>query len=245
MKEEKLLKAIVLNSVDYKEKDKQITLFSLENGKVNAVMKGCRTEKAKLKFAYSPFCFAEYKIVKNGNFTTIIDATLIDSFFDLTKDLEKYYCAMTMLETINHIARFEEPNSFLFLILLNHLKTLCYENISPKKILSKFLLICLEHLGYKLTFKSCSKCNLPFLMEKYLELGSGEFVCENCKSYSSMKVSSACFNNIKNISNTDLERLSTVKIGDEVLIECVAVLIKDLEARIDNKINSYKMLNSL
>ena len=49
MEREFITKAICLNSVDYKEKDKQLTLFSLENGLMSAVLKGCKTAKAKLK----------------------------------------------------------------------------------------------------------------------------------------------------------------------------------------------------
>ena len=36
---------IVLKSVDYKEKDKLLTIFSLELGKITATLKGVKQEK--------------------------------------------------------------------------------------------------------------------------------------------------------------------------------------------------------
>ena len=58
------LKAIVLSSIDYSEKDKIIKLFSLEEGIISAVLKGVRSQNAKLKFASQPFCFADFNLIK-------------------------------------------------------------------------------------------------------------------------------------------------------------------------------------
>ena len=81
------IKAIVLSSVDYKEKDKLVTLFSLENGVVTAT----------LKFAKEPFCFGDFYISAK----TITNVDVEDSFYDLTKDIDKFYVACAILETIN------------------------------------------------------------------------------------------------------------------------------------------------
>ena len=66
--ETKIIKGIVLSSYDYKEKDKLVEIFSAEQGKIIAILKGCKAPSAKLKFAFQPFCFAEFSIIRSGKF---------------------------------------------------------------------------------------------------------------------------------------------------------------------------------
>ena len=54
------VKAIVIKSNDRKEKDKNILLFSLEQGKIWATLKGVKSPNAKMKIAQNPFCFGEF-----------------------------------------------------------------------------------------------------------------------------------------------------------------------------------------
>ena len=66
-----IVTAVVLNSIDYKEKDKLVKLFTAETGVISAVLKGVKSANSKLKFACQPFCFAEFELVKKGEFYTI------------------------------------------------------------------------------------------------------------------------------------------------------------------------------
>ena len=54
------VKGVVLGSVNTKEKDKIVTIFSLEQGKMSLSMRGVRGDKAKMKFAKELFCFADF-----------------------------------------------------------------------------------------------------------------------------------------------------------------------------------------
>ena len=47
---EEKVKAFDIKNKDYKEKDKQIVLFSLEKGKITAFLRGVKAPKAKLKY---------------------------------------------------------------------------------------------------------------------------------------------------------------------------------------------------
>lgn len=245
MEREFITKAICLNSIDFKEKDKQLTLFSLENGLMMGILKGCRVPKAKLKFASSPFCFGEYNVAKKGDFNTITNASMIDSFYELTQDYENYSMACLMLDITSHVVRFNEPNVQLFLKLLNSLKAICYENQNAKMVFVKFALFVLEILGYKLEFNRCQKCDMPFMYEKFLDLSSGEITCSNCKNLSSIKMSNGCFSALKILSQTEIARFGTIKISNEILNECVNLLIEDIEARIERKIASKKMIQNI
>ena len=63
---EEKVDALVLRSANYRDDDKILTLFTLQQGKVTAAAKGVKKAGAKLKFAAQPFCFAEYVLAKKG-----------------------------------------------------------------------------------------------------------------------------------------------------------------------------------
>lgn len=245
MEREFLTKAVVLCSQDYKEKDKQLTLFTIDSGKITAVLKGVKSPKAKLKFLTNPFCFAEVQIVQKSNFYTLTNATLIDSFFDLSKQIENYYVAGVMLDITQNIVKFNEQNIKIFIELISCLKAICYEKVNAKMALIKFCLTAIENLGYKLSFNYCSRCDMPYKMEKFLDLSSGEFVCQNCKNIHSISVSSLAFNSLKIISQTEISRFNTIKINDIALREIIDFLIEDIECRVEHKISSKNMLKNI
>ena len=59
------VKAIVLGGTNVKEKDRIISVYSLERGVESFSMKGVRGDKAKMKFAKEVFCFGDF-IVEEG-----------------------------------------------------------------------------------------------------------------------------------------------------------------------------------
>jgi DNA repair protein RecO (recombination protein O) len=237
-----IVKGIVLSSFDYKEKDKLVEVFTVEHGKITAVLKGCKSPNAKLKFAFQPFCFAEFSIVRLGKFYQIIDAKLIDSFFDLTKDLNTYYLSSLALELASVSIEFEEQNPTLFILLLNILKYICYDKLPADLILAKFAEDIMNMLGYKINFCQCSNCGMQYLGKVYLNLDSGAFVCSSCKNDNCLLVSNQAFSLLKILSNTEYNRLATVKIASNASREAILAVCKNLEHRLVKIIHSAKFI---
>ena len=240
--ETNIIKGIVLSSYDYKEKDKLVELFSVELGKITAILKGCKAPSAKLKFAFQPFCFAEFSVVKTGKFYQITNACLIDSFFDISSDLDKYYLANIMLESVSLSVSEEEQNMQIFVMLANALKYICYDKINPFLVTLKFCVSLLDYIGYNFSFGKCSCCGLNYTNKVYLNLDSGEFVCFSCKNDNSVFIPNQVFSCIKIAKNTDFERLNSVKISDEISRESIKVVCKNLEYRLYKKIRSVKFI---
>jgi len=128
MTEEKL-QGIVLKLTDYLEADKIASIFTLEQGVINAKFTGVKKEKAKLKALAQPFVFAEFNLVSKGNLKQVINATLIDNFYPILSDYNKTICAYIVLDTINTILPQNKPENELFLLTLNTLKNI--EKFNP------------------------------------------------------------------------------------------------------------------
>lgn len=240
--ETKIIKGIVLASYDYKEKDKLVELFSVELGKITAVLKGCKAPSAKLKFAFQPFCFAEFSVVRSGKFYQITNASLIDSFFDITADLDTYYLANVLLEIVSLAQADGEQNPNLFVLLANCLKTICYDKINPYLTTLKFCIDMVSMIGFNSNYTKCPCCGLNYTNKVYLNLDTGEYACLSCKSENSFLLSNQTFSCIKIANNTDYSRLNSVKIPNAVARDAINVVCKNLEHRLYKNIRSIKFI---
>ena len=111
-------KAILLKSLDYKEKDKLLDLFSLENGKITASLRGVRSPNAKLKFAGEPLNLVEYTLVNRNGKLTVTGATLISSFFSIATNYLAYTCVCVIQEVLSKVLNDGEENSEIFVLTL-------------------------------------------------------------------------------------------------------------------------------
>ena len=146
---------ICLRAVDYGENDKIITLYLANLGKVGVTARGCKSAKSKLKYAVSLLCFGKYYLAKKNNFV-LTGCDCIDSFFALTQDPTKYYCACALLEIVDKMSMEEDYNHKLFIETLATLNDICYKAEYPKVCLFEHLKEITLALGYEvkaITFK--------------------------------------------------------------------------------------------
>lgn len=229
-------KAIVLGGIDVKEKDRLVDLFTLEQGRKLVSMRGVRGEKAKLKMAKEPFCFGEF-VLEEGKGCVVTQVEIIDNFYDLTKDLDKYYEGCAILDLVKSVAAASEPK--LFIELLQALKTLCYENVKKYYVFDKFLLDLTKFLGFSFFQNKCGGCGAT-LNIAYFDLGKGCFVCPNCKSESSIKLSNGAFKAVEILHNCGYEKLSTLQLSSGSEREVLKLLALNLEWRVGVKILKIK-----
>ena len=228
---------IVLKSVDYKEKDKLLTIFSLELGKITATLKGVKQEKAKLKFAAMPFCFAEFVASNNNGFLTITECSQIESFYNIISNYSKSVVGFLLLE-ISCIIMQKQPDERWFLTLINFLKELEFGKSDENILLLKIMLETLNKVGYGLSFDVCSECGLKFVGDVYINLEMGELECSACASINSKKLTRQQFAVLKLISETPLNKLSTLKQKAEVLEALKQILKQNLNLRLATNLKS-------
>lgn len=236
--EEFKIKAIVLSSTDYRDKDKIVNLFSLELGQVSCILKNCKSSNYKLMFAYSPFSFAEFELYKKGETFIIKNSTLIENFYSLCEDYNKFIVGNNILEVLLKCNRPLENNQLLFINTLKILNNLAFEDIDENLLILKFLLGTLKVNGFKLNFKFCNNCNLPYVNKIYLNLESGEFECGSCKSNYSIFVDNKVFNLLAKINNCEIDNLKSMEEDVKTILDSIKLLILNLENRFNIKLNS-------
>lgn len=234
--EEISVTGIVLSAMPYREKDKLIHLFSVELGKITAILKSVNSPSAKLKYAGQPFCFGKFDLVASKDFYVVKGCELIDSFFDLTLDYEKYSLSSLMLEVCSAILKPNIIAENLFLNLIKSLQNIVYNNIDINIAVMKFLLTTLQIIGYGLNFVTCDNCGMKFVGNIKFDMVSGTFRCSNCSG--GVKVQPNIFAIIKLIDNTPIDRLHTLKFDSGAIKSSLQLIINNIIVRLNTKIKS-------
>lgn len=239
MSEDKV-RAIVLGSRDYKEKDKLVELFTLEEGLKTVVLKGVKNANAKFKFAKEPFCFGEFVLSGQNQIQVVTSASMIESFFDLTKNYDRFMVGCKILGLIPVFLEKYQTNSDFFLLCLKTLKELTYSNTDERLIMCAFLTKSFAQIGYKINVVKCASCGATFMGQIYLNADTCEVVCQNCRTFFSVPISAACHNAIKILTRCEIDSMNTINITQDVLVNLLKIYQIILQSRFSYK---HSLLN--
>lgn len=235
------IKALVLKAADFKENDKLLLLYCGEYGKITATIRGVKKANAKLKFAAEPFCFGEFMLSAKSGRYVVANCAEIDSFYSLRADFVTYCCGGCVLEQVVAVGQENQSDPALLLLALKTLRLLEDGEISPKIVLTKFLLESLKISGFGLSFEKCSMCGNKTFDRMYLNLDIGGAVCPLCKNdCTSKEVDLRVLNCLRSIDLQPFERLSALKF-DVYAMDCLRAL--DIyNSAVLKKLNSLQML---
>ncbi len=174
--------AIVLKTVDYKDSDKILTLFSPSLGRITAGAKGVKKPKAKLAFCAQPFCFAEYILAEKGGRYTVTGAYLHEGFFSLRCDIVRFYAACAMAEICLTVLYEEESHEGLFIALIEGLKALALTEEDVAEAVIAFTLVALRESGYPLSLSLFEEADGDIGDKLWFDFADGSFSSfDNCE----------------------------------------------------------------
>jgi len=167
--------AIVLKSIDYKDNDKLLTLFSPTLGRITAGIRGVKKPKAKLAFSAQPFCFSEYVLAEKAGRYTVVSAYMHESFYALRTDVERFYAACAASEACDRILVENEAWEGTFVALIECLKTLAFTDVDPAEALVGFFLSALYECGYPIDLGYLEECDGEIGERLYFDFADGRF----------------------------------------------------------------------
>ncbi len=196
--------AICVYSVNWRESDKLIKLFTLENGMVDCVIRGAKSPKSKWHFAKEPFCFAEYVLTERNGKKALKEANEIDSFYNIRTDVDKFYAASAILEFIRNFVLDGIGAYELFLITINSLKAI--ENSDyPNVALLKFFIPALKEVGYQIELDKCYCCGGKIENRAFFDFEEGKPTCEKCQKSDAVEMRISTFNLLNLVNSLDIE----------------------------------------
>lgn len=186
--------AVVLRFADYKEADRMLTLFSRQEGKISAAIKGVKKQKSKLRNGAELFALGEYTFNDKAGRLTVTGYDLMDTFYPLREDIVRLWCATLCVNAVETVAT-SQPEPELFDTLVFALSQLAYnEKASPLACLDCFFIGVLSIGGIFPVLNACA-CSGEKL---YYSPKRNGFVCRDCKEPEYIRLDEKCMGILKN-----------------------------------------------
>ena len=191
------LQAIVLSTIDYGDRDRIASLFSLEHGRIKAFARGARNSRKRFGAALEAFARIEAQVRVKEGLAGLQQAELISIYPNIRGDLSAIAHALYACEVVDAMTPEGHPLPRLYRLLTAYLDRLETE---PAAAADRrfFEINLLNILGYRPSLLSCSRCNAPFDATGALLQESGEPMCRACAATgkplhpSTLKALNAC-----------------------------------------------------
>ncbi len=172
---------IVLKSMEFKEADKIVTVYTKDYGKITAIAKGVRKTKSKFGSSLEILTYSIFLIYKGRNIDIVSQTEILESFFSTSKEVIKFAFAANCVEIVNKLTEEREINIGLFNLLKEVLHYLRGTN-DPKLLALSFKWQTISILGYRPSLNHCCRCNKSTEDQKemYFNIREGGLVCNNC-----------------------------------------------------------------
>ena len=172
------VKGLVLRTVDLKESDRLLTIFTEEQGIVTALAKGARSLKSRKMSSTMQFCYSRFFLYKRGEHYYVKEAELIESFFDLRSSIEGLALSAYIADVLSDVTVASAERELLRLSL-NSLYAIANKRYELDKIKAAFEIRAASILGFMPDVLSCSECG-----EKngnfYFDIMGGTIKCYAC-----------------------------------------------------------------
>jgi DNA repair protein RecO (recombination protein O) len=173
------VRGLVIRSVDIKESDRLITIFTEERGAITALARGARSIKSRKMSATMQFCYSSFVLYGQADKYWIKEASLIESFFNIRDTISGLALAGYIAEVLSDVA-VEESESDLLRLALNSLYSISEKKYSFEKIKAVFEIRCASILGFMPDVLACHNCGEK-LGDFFFDIMGGIIECRRCR----------------------------------------------------------------
>ena len=150
---------------------------------------------------------------------------------------------LACLEVCSKTIKENDINEELFVLLLNSLKMVCYQNVSAMVVFIKFMLEALRYLGFATQISTCACCeeklNDKLFAFSYDYNGMLCGRCSNKNEY--LELTAGEYAVLKNIDNSQIEGLVNLKFNSrDNLVQIISLLSKVFRLNTDEEIATIK-----
>jgi len=197
------LRGLVLNEQKKGEADKQLTLFTMEEGKVHVYAKGARKLKSRYFSGSAQFDYSDFVVYSGTSFYSTTQIDKLISFSDIASDYDKLLYGNLFLELVDKTTYPGEPNPDILKLLLTALKALEQGITDNFCICQAFLFKYLQICGYEPSVEGCAACGLSGALSSYSTDG---ILCVSCavSDLSAIHINESAVQAISYILNSEI-----------------------------------------
>ncbi len=237
---------IVTGYTDYRDNDRILTLFTMEQGRVDAKARNCRRTTAPLLACAQPFVSGEYELFFNKGKYTVNQCLVRDSFYPIREDMDRFSTASLAARLCQEAVQVNEPNPPLFQLLTYTLTLLSYGDNAPEDLLCAFLLRFLAATGYTPAITCCCQCGRDIRGDARLYFSSdrGGALCAGCNQ-NARPVSKLALEAMRRMLLLPDEALLKVVLTPALRKELAALLLPYAEQMLGAESKTYQIYLSL
>lgn len=176
--------AVVLRQTRTLGGRRMILLFSRKFGKISVGTNINEGGKNKSALAVRPFTNGRYELFKGRESYNLNSAQVLQSFYKIGEDLDKYMAASYVLELTEKILPEEMAQPRLYSLLLEFLEELELREKKHETLVMAYIVKALDILGSIPQMKGCVCCGTQIGEDggplKLFSVEEGGMICRNC-----------------------------------------------------------------
>jgi len=234
--------AVVLSKLNYSDSSKIVSLYTLSNGRISAIVKGGRRKNSKIGNIVDPLNVIDVILYKkeSRDIQLISDAVLISHSPNIREDLDKLKFSYAVFELVRNLTLENETNERLFKGIKRILNLFNLGEEISEVVFCRFYFFFLQEIGYDIQVKHCAVCNKDLLNngDFFFNYNKG-IICAGCgeNQLTNYQVSTELFNYFVCLKHSQF-----MQNWDKKLLGKVISL---LESFTKFHINDFKGINSL
>lgn len=174
--------ASILTTSRTGEKDKRLTLFSRELGKVTAVARGTVVPEAKWSSSFEPFSLVYVRLYERSRFFTVVSSEERVVYTSISTSLSKSLKAMAMNQLTECMLEPSSPEPGLFAAYVTALSRMnITTDVSQEdKVFLQYTLDVLAELGFGVASLHCERCGSALDAAPSFSMRDNVFHCRQC-----------------------------------------------------------------
>lgn len=239
--------AFVIKSIKWSESSKIVSLYTRENGRIDAIAKGVKRKNHPYGAYFESLNLLETIIYLSDNreLQNIGSTSLIESFLHIRANLEKTAVGLAMFELIDVFFQQGESDSVFFDFLLSQFRSL-EKATNHQVVFWYFILKLLSYLGFKPHFEKCNSCGKVKNENYYFQITSGSVYCKECIGAAPLfiKLNKDMHQNLNRLQKTNHKQISEFEIPPQFNFTQFNFLLDYLRHHTEQKVelNSLKMI---
>ena len=249
---------MVLSVLPVGEYDRRLVILTKEIGKISAFAKGARRPNSALLACGQPFVFGEFTLYTGRNSYNVLSAEVTNYFGELRENFEGICYACYFCEFADYLTRENNDEKEILRLLYQTLRALSKGTIDFALIKPVFELKIMTLSGEAPQVFDCVNCKknslAPQRMEPksltgkyYFSAESGGILCQACKGRdkAAVGINTSTLYTLQYIVSSDIEKLYTFRVTDEVLNELKLCLKNYMVCYIQHDFKSLEMLDGI
>ncbi len=173
--------AIVLRHADWGEADRLVTLYTREQGKLRAIVKGARKITSRKAGHLEPFTHVKLQLSRGRDLFIVTQADTVEAYVALRESLVLTGYASYVVELLDRFVYEEEgANPTLFRLLADTLKRLTDKEDTWLAV-RYYEMRLLDFLGFRPQLFECANCGREIKAEdQFFSFSAGGVICPRC-----------------------------------------------------------------